>query len=646
MKTSLGKKYKAWVRFFASMDLAITLLVMLAIASVIGTIIQQNQPYSAYAIKFGPFWFEIFKMLGLYNLYSQIWFLSGLAFLVLSIGFCVWHYTPIMLKNIRALPSMQTWQHLQYCKYTHLQTSQLSITAIAEKLAQDNRYRLSDIHTDKHHQTCWQITGKRGRGQKLGYLFTHIGVVVICVGALLDSSILLKVDHWLGHINHERRNITLDKIDRKSFLPSTNRTFRGSVSIPEGKSTRVIFLPWADGYLVQELPFIIELDDFRTEHYPTGQPSAFESDLIIRDLQGRFISTHTINVNHPLNIDGISIYQSSFEDGGSLLDLTLQPFYEQNITTFRLSVKKSQQLTLEQRPLSFELTNFRLYNIQPLEHSPNKFRNQGPSFQYKLRRADGTAIEYENYMLPIERDGQHFLISGVRQTPQDEFRYLYIPLDEHLSPQRFFTFLQWLKDERKLTQILSTSPVVAAQFPPQITLRMQKKMVQNFIEKGSESILKYVQTIQGSAQQAQMYQLFMDSLHLILSEVYIQLIYQENRDQGKRDFSRVTPKQATFYQQTVNSLSTINQYGYPVFFRAENFKHIQASGLQLTRTPGQFWVYLGCLLLVIGIFCMFYLPIAKIWVTLKDKQLLIALEGMKNDSDHDKELQRLIDLLA
>ncbi|MGM0679240.1 MAG: cytochrome c biogenesis protein ResB, partial [Pseudomonadota bacterium] len=45
------------------MNLAITMLVVIAVASVIGTVLQQNQPYQDYIIKFGPYWHEIFKVL-------------------------------------------------------------------------------------------------------------------------------------------------------------------------------------------------------------------------------------------------------------------------------------------------------------------------------------------------------------------------------------------------------------------------------------------------------------------------------------------------------------------------------------------------------------------------------------------------------
>ena len=78
------------LEFFGSMNLAITILVAIAFASVIGTVLQQNQPYNDYIIKFGPFWHEVFQTIGLYNIYGAIWFLGLLVFLVLSTSVCIY----------------------------------------------------------------------------------------------------------------------------------------------------------------------------------------------------------------------------------------------------------------------------------------------------------------------------------------------------------------------------------------------------------------------------------------------------------------------------------------------------------------------------------------------------------------------------
>ncbi len=67
--------------FLGSMEVAISLFVAVGIASVIGTILQQNQAYNSDIVKFGPFWFEIFRSLELFDIYSSWWFVLLLGYL-------------------------------------------------------------------------------------------------------------------------------------------------------------------------------------------------------------------------------------------------------------------------------------------------------------------------------------------------------------------------------------------------------------------------------------------------------------------------------------------------------------------------------------------------------------------------------------
>ena len=83
------------------MNLAITLLVAIAIAAVIGTVLQQNEPYNNYIMKFGPYWFEVFKALGLFDIYASPWFLALLGFLLVSTSVCVYRNTPTIIKDMR-----------------------------------------------------------------------------------------------------------------------------------------------------------------------------------------------------------------------------------------------------------------------------------------------------------------------------------------------------------------------------------------------------------------------------------------------------------------------------------------------------------------------------------------------------------------
>ncbi len=59
------------VELLSSMRFAIALLVILSIASIIGTVLTQDDPYPNYVNQFGPFWADIFRSLSLYNVYSS-----------------------------------------------------------------------------------------------------------------------------------------------------------------------------------------------------------------------------------------------------------------------------------------------------------------------------------------------------------------------------------------------------------------------------------------------------------------------------------------------------------------------------------------------------------------------------------------------
>ena len=64
------------------MRFAVALLSLLGVASIIGTVLQQNQPQVDYLVKFGPFWSQIFGFLGLYDVYASAWFVVIMMFLV------------------------------------------------------------------------------------------------------------------------------------------------------------------------------------------------------------------------------------------------------------------------------------------------------------------------------------------------------------------------------------------------------------------------------------------------------------------------------------------------------------------------------------------------------------------------------------
>jgi cytochrome c biogenesis protein len=69
-----------------------------------------------------------------------------------------------------------------------------------------------------------------------------------------------------------------------------------------------------------------------------------------------------------------------------------------------------------------------------------------------------------------------------------------------------------------------------------------------------------------------------------------------------------------FMTQSVMSLSDSLYYPAPMLLQLDSFDQVQASVFQVARAPGQKLVYLGALLLIVGVFAMLYIKERRLWV--------------------------------
>ena len=108
-----SRAWRAFVELLSSMRFAISLLTVICIASVIGTVLKQHEPFSNYVNQFGPFWAEVFAAVSLYSVYSAWWFLLILGFLVVSTSLCIARNTPKILTDLRSYKENIRVQSLQ-----------------------------------------------------------------------------------------------------------------------------------------------------------------------------------------------------------------------------------------------------------------------------------------------------------------------------------------------------------------------------------------------------------------------------------------------------------------------------------------------------------------------------------------------------
>ncbi|MFZ1640245.1 MAG: cytochrome c biogenesis protein ResB [Candidatus Contendobacter sp.] len=646
-----------WVllEFLGSMNLAITLLVVVAIASVIGTVLQQNQPYPDYVLKFGPFWFQVFGRLGLYDVYGAGWFIAILAFLVLSTSVCLYRQVPGMMREMVRFRTQVRLESLRgFHQYAEWRLPERAPAAVLAEVASTfraggYRWRVQD------HGDCQVAAAMKGRHNRLGYLFTHAAVVVIGIGGLLDGNLWLKLKEWRGEIAIETRDLAARDIPPASRLaPGAVPAFRGNVMLPEGSAASFVFLRLRDGFLVQELPFAIELKDFQVEYHATGQPKSFVSQVRIHDKEhlGDRPLDATIRVNHPLTYRGYAIYQSDFGDGGSKLELRAWPLTASRLEPVDAKGEVGGALAVAGTTgtLRLELDDFRLFNLLPepgAQPGDRKFRNFGPSVGFKLRDTVGEVREYLNYMAPVQLESRWFFISGARARPGAEFTYLHIPADANNSPERFLRFNARLRDEDRLRTLLARAPAPADNPDFQRDLnQVRLNLVGLFAQGGFAAVTERAREVVPADRLKEATTLYLNILRDALAEIFLDLLREEgvNLEQG------VGEREDAFFNDALSAVSALPAYGSSLYLQLTGFQQVEASGLQVTHSGAAGVVYAGFAFLVIGIFVMFYTSHRRLWAWIAAEdggaRLVLAGTGNRHQVEFAREFAELEATLA
>jgi cytochrome c biogenesis protein len=669
------------VELLSSMRFAIALLVMLAIAAIIGTIMKQDQAVPDYINQFGPFWFAVFDKLGLYAVYSAWWFLLIFGVLMVSTGLCIARNAPRMLRDIRSWRehlrenSLRNFHHR--AEWSASGTPLMLANRSAQRLAAGG-YRVKIV--DKEGGLL--VAAKKGAVNKLGYIFAHTAMIVIPLGGLLDSNLPIRFQEWFMGKAPFNGGGLIAEIGPEHRLGLGNPTFRGNTMIPEGQSSATAIINEPDGVLVQDLPFTIHLNKFIIDFYSTGMPKLFASEVTIRDHETGQVFPATIKVNQPLIYRGVAVYQSSFEDGGSKLKLTGWPMAGAGDSAFPIEGEVGGATPLKQgaEQYSVEWSGFRPFNVentsngndtravtkgQSLEDELSKtlsqhsgsaaknannkdLKNVGPSVQYKLRDKTGQAREFMNYMQPVTLDGAQVYLAGVRNNPSDPFSYLRIPADDQGSVREWMRLRAALADpamreeaarryaERAMPQTKDNG-LLARQLQ-----ESSAKTLAIFAGEGTRGgflgVADFLERIP-RAEQEKAANVFMKMLNGSIWQ-----LWEVAHAHAGEPPPVANEAHGRFLQLATNALSDSFFYGAPVYLALDDFAQVKASVLQVTRSPGKKVVYAGCLLLVLGVFSMFYIRERRIWVWVKQDgeasaHALMAMSTQRKTLDFEREFE-------
>ena len=630
----------------ASMRFAIALLCVICISAVIGTVLRQGEPMGNYVNQFGPFWAEVFGQLGLYTVYSAPWFLVILAFLVISTSLCIARNAPKIVADLKSYKEGVREQSLQAHHHKAIgevpSNPAMALVEIGNVLtALGWKARVQQ----REHGTM--IAARRGATNKIGYLAAHSAIVLILIGGVLDGNAMVRLAMWAQGKQIFTGSGLIRDIGPQYRLGAATPSFRGNVSVPEHQRQGIATLALPSGVVLQDLPFDIELKAFKVDYYPTGMPKSFASDIVIHD--GGTRREATVKVNEPVIHDGIAIFQSSFDDGGSRLQLKALPL--DGGAPSKIEGRVGDRLAFGDQVL--ELDGLRVINVENLagdtanasdadvrkvdlgdtlgKHlgsgartsSAKALHNVGPSFSYKLRDAAGQAREYNNYMLPIELDGQRVFLAGMRESPADNFRYLRMPADEN------GTLDGWLRLRQALAEPLMRKAAAAAYAKsatppeqPQMQEQLEKTALRALtlfsgaganpgddVRGGLPALSQFIDRDVPEADRQRVTEVLLRILNGSLFE-----LHQIARTSAGLPRTNADTAAQAFMTQAVMSLSDSLYYPSHMLLQLDSFDQVQASVFQVARAPGQKLVYLGAILLIVGVFAMLYIKERRLWV--------------------------------
>jgi cytochrome c biogenesis protein len=316
--TNKGFINSLW-NFFCSLKLTIFLLIGLAAASIIGTVIPQNAPLAEYQKYYSEATIRIFDTLNFMNMYHSWWFILLLYLLTLNLVACSlkrlprdWKIftEPTLVMDENMEKSMSLVQHLK-------------LPGNPEKIRENmesflRREFAAPVVTDRDGK-FW-LFAQKDIYSRLGVYVLHFSIIIIFVGAMIGS--------YFG--------------------------FKAYVSIEEGSQSSVVYkrppagrmeTPEMLSKLAVDLGFDVRCDNFTVSYYDNGAPKEYKSILSIIDNGKPVIDKRPVIVNSPLTYKGITFYQSSYSPAGDpVFHLTARD--RKSGTEKKITAKQGEQILL------------------------------------------------------------------------------------------------------------------------------------------------------------------------------------------------------------------------------------------------------------------------------------------------------------
>jgi cytochrome c biogenesis protein len=274
--------------------LAIILLLVIALFSVSGTVIEQGQlpafyqsNYPEHPALFGFLTWKVIQVVGLDHVYRTWWFLSLLVLFGTSLTACTF------TRQLPALKAAQKWKYYQEPR----QFQKLALSAELEGVSlqsitpilQQKSYRIFQEKDDI-------LYARKGIIGRIGPIIVHIGIVAILLGGICGS--------MTGFMAQE--------------MISSGDTFQVKNIVDAGAwSSQDVLKDWS-----------VRVNRFWIDYTPTGGIDQFYSDMSVLNNQGEEVNHEKIYVNKPLRYHGVVFYQTDWGISSVQVRLNKSPIFQ------------------------------------------------------------------------------------------------------------------------------------------------------------------------------------------------------------------------------------------------------------------------------------------------------------------------------
>ncbi|MGL5081800.1 MAG: cytochrome c biogenesis protein [Microcoleaceae cyanobacterium] len=282
--------HKEILPILANLRLAIVLLLLIALFSISGTVIEQGQSLEFYQSNypekpalFGFLTWRVLVFLGLDHVYRTWWFLALLIWFGSSLTACTF------TRQLPTLKSARRWSYYEQPKQFH----NLALSAEVESCSVDTLQQLLQKRQYKVFQEGNKLYARKGIIGRIGPIVVHASMLVILAGSVLGS--------LTGFIAQE--------------MVSSGETFQVKRIIDAG--------PFAAAQLPKD--WSVRVNRFWIDYTADGVIDQFYSDLSVLDRAGEEVDRKTIHVNKPLRYQGVTFYQADWGVAGVRIHFNNSP---------------------------------------------------------------------------------------------------------------------------------------------------------------------------------------------------------------------------------------------------------------------------------------------------------------------------------